>query len=258
MFCSTCGKQIQENAKFCNYCGAQQGENLGTVSAPKINEHQQNVVDTQIRQPRKESKKKPNIILTLIIVLGVFLLGKFVVAPLMTSDYNNNSDSQNNQIQISTENSYETSAELPNPEYEEILEEAYIVHFKPFFNMETASFVMKQDNGTICCADYGYEDDVVGQWVETVYVPITGYTDAQKDTLENSMKSQYASLESLSCCSVESEMGATYYSVTFTYSDVDKAENYTQLYNAGILQTNTFISMSATEEGLLSQGFIKK
>ena len=117
---------------------------------------------------------------------------------------------------------------------------------------------MKKGDGMIACADYGYQDDVVKQWVETVYIPVSEYTDAQKAEIETTMRAQFASIDALNCCAVTYKMGTNYFTVTCTYSDVDKAENYGELYNAQILQTNTFISMSATETNLLAQGFVKK
>lgn len=32
MFCQNCGKQIPENVKFCNHCGATQGGNAAQGS----------------------------------------------------------------------------------------------------------------------------------------------------------------------------------------------------------------------------------
>lgn len=34
MFCKNCGKQIPDNTKFCNYCGAQQVTDNNMNSAP--------------------------------------------------------------------------------------------------------------------------------------------------------------------------------------------------------------------------------
>ena len=91
-----------------------------------------------------------------------------------------------------------------------------------------------------------------------MYIPVSEYTDTQKTELENTMKTQFATVDALNCCTVTYKMSTNYFTITCTYSDVDQAANYGELYNAGILQTNTFISMSATESALLSQGFVKK
>lgn len=260
MFCSNCGKQIPDNTRFCNHCGAQQQEIDNVNSAPQATENQQKIADTPTQQPKKAPKKKANIIVVLAVVLCAFLFGKFVIAPLMVSDSGKDNDTSNQggQAQQSTGNNGESSVDADNPAYEAIFDDTYIVHFQTFFNMEMECFAFKQDDGIICCADYGYKDDVVTQWVETLYIPVSEYTDTEKTELENTMKTQFATVEALSCCSVSYKMSANYFTITCTYSDVDKAENYSELYNAGVLQTNTFISMSATERTLLSQGFVKK
>ena len=99
---------------------------------------------------------------------------------------------------------------------------------------------------------------IISAPTEIVQVPVSEYTDKQKTELENTMKTQFATVDALNCCTVTYKMSENYFTITCTYSDVDKAENYGELYNAQVLQTNTFISMSETETGLLNQGFVKK
>ena len=260
MFCSNCGKQIPDNTKFCNHCGAQQQIVGNTESAPKTTVNQPEIADTPTQQPKKAPKKKANIFIVLAVVLCAFIIGKFVIAPSMVSDSGNNGDTgnQGTQSQQTTNNNSGSSVDSANPDYDAIFDDTYIVHFQTFFNMEMKNFALKQDDGIICCADYGYEDDTVKQWVETMYIPVSEYTDAQKTELENTMKTQFATVEALNCCAVTYKMSTNYFTITCTYSDVDQASNYAELYSAGILQTNTFISMSATETTLLGQGFVKK
>ena len=35
MYCKSCGMQIDDNSRFCNYCGAQQGENDMEAGGPE-------------------------------------------------------------------------------------------------------------------------------------------------------------------------------------------------------------------------------
>ena len=243
MFCPNCGKEVPDNTNFCNHCGAQQPVNL----------REDPISETKSQPKTGKPKKKANIFLVLAIVLVAFLLGKFVIAPMMGSD-----DPQDSPSQITGQNDPASSLDIPDPAYDAVFEDTYIVHFQSFFNMDMASFAFKQEDGIICCADYGYEDDTVKQWVETMYVPVSEYIEAEKAELENTMKSQFAAVEALSCCTVSYNMSLNYFTVTCTYTDVDKEEHYTELFNAGILQENTFVSMTATEESLIGQGFIKK
>lgn len=258
MFCSNCGKQIPDNTKFCNHCGAQQQMVENTEPAPKTTENQQKIADTPTQQTKKPPKKKANIFIVLAVVLCAFLIGKFVIAPSMVSDPDKDIGNQGGQSQQTTNSNSEPSVDSANPAYDAIFDDTYIVHFQTFLNMEMKNFALKQDDGIICCADYGYKDDVVKQWVETMYIPVSEYTDTQKTELENTMKTQFATVDALNCCTVTYKMSTNYLTITCTYSDVDKSENYAELYNAQILQTFTFISMSATETNLLGQGFIEK
>ncbi|MBQ7328911.1 MAG: zinc ribbon domain-containing protein [Oscillospiraceae bacterium] len=264
MFCSNCGNQIPDDTKFCNNCGAQQQIVENTEAASKTTVNQPKIADTPTQQPKKEPKKKANTFVVLAVVLCAFVIGKFVIAPSMVSDSGNNGDkgNQGSQSQQTTNNNNSSTVNAANPSYAAVFDDTYIVHFQDFFNVafdiEMKNFALKQNDGTICCADYGYKDDVVKQWVETMYIPVSGYTDTQKTELENTMKTQFATVDALKCCTVAYKMSANYFTITCTYSGVDQASNYAELYNAGILQTNTFISMSATETTLLNQGFVKK
>lgn len=40
MFCPNCGKEIPENIKFCNYCGAEQGVNFSSVTFQEDSQQQ--------------------------------------------------------------------------------------------------------------------------------------------------------------------------------------------------------------------------
>ncbi len=257
MFCSNCGKQIADESKFCDGCGAKQGADNSVNSDPNETvDSTQNAPITPNSQVQKSPKKKANVFIVLAVVLVAFLIGKFAIAPSMVSDGGSGSSS-GSQTQTTNKNSG-SSVDSANPAYDAIFDDTYIVHFQTFFNMEMENFAMKKDDGIIACADYGYKDDVVKQWVETVYIPVSEYTDAQKAEVETTFKAQFASIDALNCCTVTYKMSTNYFTITCTYSNVDQASNYAELYSAGILQTNTFISMSATETTLLGQGFVKK
>lgn len=274
MFCPNCGKQIPENTKFCSHCGAQQLSVSSADPATSTPGTQPNVAETPKQQPKTAPKKSVNIVVTLLVVLCAFLLGRFVIAPSLLSGEEPNPSNESSQPQQSSQSSQPTqpsqssqptqptvtdpTVNTPISSYQAVFDGTYIIHFQSFFNMETASYASKQDNGIIACADYGYEDDVVKNWVETLYIPVSEFTDTEKAELESAMKSLYAPFEEIACCTVNYSMGANYYTVTFKYSNVDQAENYGALYDANILTANTHISMTATENQLLADGFVKK
>lgn len=251
MFCNQCGARLPEGSKFCSSCGA--NLTAAPAAAPK-----QPAAGTKAPAGTKPPKKKSPVWVTILIVLAAFLLGKFVIAPSMLSEPDETTANPGIHDSDTSGNGTGSDASVSNPAYDSILTEAYIVHFQPFFMMDTESFVLKQADGIICCVDYGYENDVVKQWVETMYVPVSDYTDDQKADLETTMKAQFEALDALSCCSVEFKMGTNYLTITCTYTNVDTAEGYGELYSAGLLNVNTHISMSATRDSLVEQGFIQK
>ena len=60
MFCQNCGKQIPENVKFCNHCGAIQGGNAaqGSPNTSQTNTQQQRTQQRQSDQPMDEKAFK--------------------------------------------------------------------------------------------------------------------------------------------------------------------------------------------------------
>lgn len=167
-------------------------------------------------------------------------------------------NTQSTQSQQSAVSDSESSAAAASASYQSIFAGTNIVHFPSFLNMEMKSFAMALDGGIISCSDYGYQDDVVKQWVETMYVPVSDYTDSEKTELENAMRAEFADFETLPCCTVGYKMGENYLVITCTFSNVDKAENYTALYNAQIVTENSLISMAETERSMAAQGYVKK
>lgn len=205
---------------------------------------------------KKAPKDKKKILISLAIVLCAYLIGKFVIAPAMLSD----------PKVTTTTNPFDISADLSsavtvvNPDYQAILNEAFIVHVPPFFSMmDTTSLIMKTEDGVICCADYGHDGDIIKLWVETMYVPLNDYTEEQKTAVQNSMKEEFASIEALSFCTVEYKMLNNSLKIICTYNNADDPATLKEMYNAGITTVNDgVLSMNMTEDTLISQGFIKK
>lgn len=99
MFCSNCGRQLPDGTKFCNNCGAQLAEDK---AEPKP--------EATPQKPEKAGKKKPNLVVILAVAACAFLLGKFVIAPSMTSD----SGKENTPSQTVTPSQQKPSADKNN------------------------------------------------------------------------------------------------------------------------------------------------
>ncbi len=76
MFCKNCGKEINEGAKFCNYCGASQ-EASAPQSTAAIN-------TAPAPAPKKSSGLKVVIVAAIAVVC--FAIGSFVIAPSLSKD----------------------------------------------------------------------------------------------------------------------------------------------------------------------------
>lgn len=269
MFCSECGKQIPDNTKFCNYCGAKQPAldspeppTVSAAAAPQqAQQPQQPQQPQQFQQPQPVSrqqgqasaKKKKSIAITVAVVLvaaiGGKLIGESMIAPSLSEGGSANKGSQGGQSQ---------QVNVSNSSYNKLLADEGIVHLPPVFGTNTASFAAKQADGSIICHDFSYKDDVIKQWAQTYYLPVSGLSAAEKAQTESAAKAQMAAYEALDCCTVSYDMGTRYFSVTATFYDVDKAANYTALYKAGLNEGNGQMSMSATKKARLVAGYTQK
>lgn len=149
-------------------------------------------------------------------------------------------------------------AESNTAQYNKILEDAGITHASPVFGENIASYVSKEDNNGIFCADYVYKNDVVTAWAETSYIYVKDYTDEQLINLRMNLQDELSYLELLKCCKMSMTQVGDYYKVSCVFTDVDKEENYDALYRAELTTENTSVSMKASEELQLEQGAVKK
>lgn len=83
MFCKNCGKEIPNNTKFCNYCGAPQNNDFAQDTQPgyRMNETQQTQTNAQPIYDTVRTKKKKKgpikIIAIIAIMFVLFVIGYF-------------------------------------------------------------------------------------------------------------------------------------------------------------------------------------
>lgn len=257
MFCSKCGKEIPENTNFCSHCGEQQG----------------GAVNEKPSEKKNDKKKNPKtVILSLVIVLAVYLLGRFAIAPAMQSDDDTTGSGSGTQTDVAENQEFmgeeeeedvvsESTGSADNSAYTDVFMSRNIVDMTPIFtSLDTMAFASVSDEGTVEKLEYAYEEDTIMEFVNVVYYPISNMTEDQKLALDNSMKANFAAMEEEDFCTVSYNMGNNYYSVTLHFTDLDKTENIQKLHNFGMLtgQGVNRISMSETESSLLSGGYVKK
>lgn len=156
------------------------------------------------------------------------------------------------------EENKDSSNDKANPDYEAVFENTGIVHRNPITGMNTMSFAYKDDEGNVYCEDYGYEGDLVKKDVATIYTSLEGMTDDEKSEAKDMMEMMMSEFDEIECLSVKIELGDKYLVVVMEASDVDKPENYSALFEAGIIEENASISMSDEEQKCLDEGFVKK
>ena len=155
----------------------------------------------------------------------------------------------------------DNNSSADNSAYTDIFMSRNIVDMSSIFTtMDTAAFANVDDEGTVEKLEYAYEDDAVKEFVNVVYYPISNMTEDQKIALDNTVKTNCASMEEADFCTVSYNMGNNYYSVTLHFIDLDKTENIQKLHDFGMLDGEGVnkISMSETESNLLSGGYVKK
>lgn len=116
-------------------------------------------------------------------------------------------------------------------------------------------------DGIINDIEYAYEGDRIVNMEENLYVDLSKYTAEQIQTLEDTYQVYVDAAESLSCAKASIRYTDKWFIFRSEIWDLDSPENIAAVSNAGLLVTEDgaeYISISLTEEDLLSQGYIKR
>lgn len=285
MFCSHCGNQVPDGSKFCAHCGAQT-QAAAPQTAPRqpyTPPQQTQPIYTAPQQPiaataPKTEKKKTPIWVSIAIGLAAFGIAYFIIAPAISGGNNKPDDGslQNNNISNNAgsyqenDNNYgadtestEGKASLTIPdtassEYNEIFSGHNIVTSPAFLrSSKTAAFAYIDSTGMIEKMEFGYEGDIIHEFIDTIYIPLSG-TGQTAQELETSLRNTFGSYESLSFCTVSYSAGTQYYTVTISLKDLDEAENVQLVGDLIDISGDGLISFSQTERSLLTRGFVKR
>lgn len=274
MYCPNCGKPVQDETHFCPNCGAPLNGAPASDSSPS----------GYVPQPPQPAAKKsgiPKVVSAIIgIVAGVtaFMLVRYVVIPEVFSGDSGTSsvvsemeDSAVSKEESSTSSagsssdpaeSAETSSSVSSlTEYDKIFYDRNIVHFSPEFpKLESASFAGANDEeGIVDCMEFGYTGDFVITMVETCYFSLEGCTEEDIALFDEDMRASYGEYEEHDFCKVAYSITDSYYVLRLEFTDLNNVENCRQLAEWDILDKGSaLVSISKTEEKLLSQGYVKK
>lgn len=116
-------------------------------------------------------------------------------------------------------------------------------------------------DGIINDIEYAYEGDRIVNMEENLHVDLSKYTAEQIQTLEDTYQVYVDAAESLSCAKASIRYTDKWFIFRSEIWDLDSPENIAAVSNAGLLVIEDgaeYISISLTEEDLLSQGYIKR
>lgn len=104
MFCKNCGKEIDQNTKFCNHCGAPQESDASSAVANA----------NQAPAPKKNNSLK--LIIVAAVVAVCFAIGALVIAPSMSKSTNDNNQTSNTSQTQTEENNAVTEQDNTSEE----------------------------------------------------------------------------------------------------------------------------------------------
>lgn len=248
MFCKNCGKEIADSSKFCVNCGTPVDMQR---TAPV---YEQPVASAPADRTRaKKNKKKLPVWVYIVVVLGFAAIGRLVgenmIAPSMGGE-----TEYGNEITASS------NVQIINSEYAEIFSSRNIVEVDQVFLYDSSAYAKVDAEGMVERMEYGYEDDVVKEMVDTLYYPISGMTDSEKAALSSQLDILEMSVASEGFCSVTRNESFLFYSITFYFKNLEDPQNLQKLIDLGMMTDNgaDCISKSESESALLREGFVKK
>ena len=290
-FCNNCGASIGAAAPVAEPTPAPVAEAPVVEEAPAaapapVVEEAPKAEPAPVAAPAAQEapakkKKKPNILIIIVVILVAAFLGKLLGGALGDSYSKSDSDTGSKKPSTSTSSKDDTSSSskpskddtastskpsgttskptgnTSNSAYDAIFDGTGIVHVPMFFGMEAVSFAMEED-GSIICTDYGVKNGQVIEWVETMYVSLDGHSADEIAEAEINAQTLIDVYNSMNCASASFTTGVNYLTIKITFSDLDKAENCTELYNIGLIDADGAISMSITESNKLAEGYTKK
>lgn len=233
MFCSNCGKQIPDNNKFCNHCGAQQ-----TADNP-IN----SAASRQSNLPQQAPPKKKNGIIVSILIMAVaFLIGKFVAAPTLLSGPDKDKGYAQQFTNDSTDKSdkKDTLAGLES---------------------HTKSFVLRTENVISSNVTFLYSGDTVTgiTGVMTVYdSSVVDVDGLKKDVATAKQLVEQNNWKYINFTERSNDGQASYkYSLTFSFANLDREKKAADMAAQfiGFSAENGIIHIDTAERAMIGFGY---
>ncbi len=249
-YCNGCNKELPDGTTECPNCGAYvsaTSEKKETDTA----EPQVIVVEDSLPEedeaPVQKPKKKFNWV-SLVVWLLVIVIGVVINTWRTTRLTVDVSDSSN-----------------PSAEYTKIFEDAGITPDDNYKDSDQkhVAYALLDTDGCVYQQEYGLRGDTIISFVETAYLPLDGYNEADKTLLDKNIRESYAEVEALDFATVTYTFEGNYYKVKIKFVDFDKWENIkaaaaTEIYADDVSGEEFYYSIKETEDGYLEQGYAKK
>lgn len=217
--------------------------------------------------PAKKKSKAP-LIIAIILILGVVgtltLVGIFAFIGILvgddsSSDYDNGYNNGYDNDQTVNFDDYIQSA--PNPEYTALFAGTGITHEPDLSSASVRCFASYDDFYNLYCIDYGYSGDKVTEWVETFYCPISGLTQEEISSTEETYDLFCSAYEALDCCTYSKTVDPSnkYLVVTLKFTNLYSTKNMNELIEIGLLESGVaYISMNASAQNRINEDFVEK
>ena len=238
-----------------------QGQNTGFQQMPPMN--------PAFQQPAPKKKSKAGLIIGIICgVIGLLIIGIVVLGFVYSASHDTYEDSYVDSYEegeSALADSYDDYDDYDDTfvfsaAFQQILDDNELSFTRYEFDYPDYSVYGKIDeNGMIDIQEMGSDGDTVYEMYETILVPTTGFSQEDIAGLDENMRESFASYENLDFCLVDYYEIEDFYVVELYVWDLDSAANLQKLQDLGFVQDGfvLYLSLSATEQSLLSTGYVK-
>ena len=225
MYCNNCGTQNRDGANFCKHCGMRLHSNPSSCAE------------------QKKTKSPWTIAAGIVAGIAAFAIA-FTVFSGGTGGKSGKTPEQ---------------PALPNPAYEAVFTERGIVDTPSTFSTKHSSHFVSDDGGEVVeKLEFGYEKDLITEMVDVLYYSLEGRSETERQLIDEVLRGAFGPLNAHDFVTVRFEMQEDYYVITVKARELDEEENVKILKEAGFEMEGTLLSMKATEEALLDNGYIKR
>jgi len=153
-----------------------------------------------------------------------------------------------------------------NPAFGKIFTDNGIFHMTNIFFMMDSDAYAIQTPDFIECMEFGYKDDMVLSYVNTVYLPVYGYSSADLATVDSNLRNAYAAVDAMEHIAITfddvSSGAKDFYKLVVTVDGLDDPQVLRSVVETGLLALTsdnyTYLSMAQTDIGLQANGYVKR